>query len=195
MKAARLSYLLNDYINVSDENVDNYVSRVVIKPLVQAFDAIRNIIKKNASNELTGEAEYIFLVVAGDNFPYKGKVLLELSERAEEYKDEFVIKDFNAICIEELELLLQVLGVYPEMSFVDIFEIYAGTNKRDSLKNMLRLYERQRKQKDDDGDAISNLNKECRKKAMDKYIIVSGLNILPEEFYKGIIQGIDNLEK
>ena len=202
VKSSRLSYLFNDYINVQDEDINEFANRLIVKPLSQAFAAMDDVINSNVSSELTQEAEYIFLAVTGENFPYKENGLCEVEKEKERYSEKFLIRHYNAICIEELELLLQVISSNSKLSLVDIFTEYE-LNKSDSLKNMLRFYTTQQQRRNVSllyidyiynqfkecacFDAITTLNDECCKRATSKYILP---NIIMQEndMYRNIIE-------
>lgn len=195
VKASKLPFSFNDYINVSDEEIDKYVERLVINPLKQSMEAIHSVIKQNVKHELSKDAEYIFLAVTAENFPEKERGLRVISEEIQKYNNDYYIKDFNVMCIEEFELLLKILSFDQKKSFVNIFENYQ-LNKTDTLKNMLRSYPTQSQNRNPNLtcdeyfcnafgniyiDPVTNLNDECNKKAMDKYIYPN-IRIPSDEF-------------
>ena len=105
-KSARLLYDLKSN-RQNEESIEISLKKVVEDPLAQARKAIKNIIDKKAHDEITEEKLYCIICVTMENIPFKAMKSEEFSNILTESKFKCVQ---IAICIEEFEMLMQLLS-------------------------------------------------------------------------------------
>lgn len=183
VKSARLLYDMIEYKDISKETNEKSVNKVISKPILQSIHAMNDVVLKGVRENLNSSVDYIFATVTMNNFPYKFQYLEALHNRVKPYKESLSILTYNAICIEEFELLLQVLEYNTHISFVDFFND-DNIKNGDSIKNLLRKFPTQKDKRSYEiflesqnrckfhgyFDPISELKDECTNNAFERYL-------------------------